>query len=51
MVAKLDRDQEFEPRLKSKMIDGKIQTPSLEDMYPHMDSGSLKLIMEQGLND
>lgn len=45
VVAKLDQDQEFEPRLKSKMVNGIIQTPMLEDMYPHLDSDELSLIM------
>ncbi len=45
VVAKLDQDQEFEPRLKSKMVNGIIQTPVLEDMYPHLDSDELSLIM------
>jgi acetolactate synthase-1/2/3 large subunit len=49
MVAKLDPDQEFEPRLKSKMIAGRIQTPSLEDMYPHLDPNELSQCMSQGL--
>lgn len=48
LVAKLDRDQEFEPRLKSKMVDGKIKTPSLEDMYPHIDAHKLSTIMVRG---
>ena len=30
----VDTIQEFEPKLKSKTINGKITTPSLEDMYP-----------------
>ena len=30
----VDTIQEFEPKLKSKTINGKINTPSLEDMYP-----------------
>lgn len=45
IVAKLDREQEFEPRLKSKMVDGKIQTPSLEDMFPHLDSQEIANVM------
>ncbi len=36
-VAHLDRGQEFEPRLKSRVIDGKITTPDLDDMYPHLN--------------
>jgi acetolactate synthase-1/2/3 large subunit len=48
MVAKLDPTQEFEPRLKSRLIDGKIQTPELDDMYPfwersHLDEVRKKL--------
>ena len=45
IIAKLDQDQEFEPRLKSKMVDGVINTPSLEDMYPHLDTKELSRIM------
>ncbi len=45
VVARLDQDQEFEPRLKSKMVDGVIQTPGLEDMYPHLDSEELSSVM------
>lgn len=45
IVAKLDRDQEFEPRLKSKIVDGKIQTPSLEDMHPNLDSQEIENVM------
>ncbi len=45
IVAKLDQDQEFEPRLKSKMVDGSIRTPMLEDMYPHLDPEELSKIM------
>jgi acetolactate synthase-1/2/3 large subunit len=47
IVAKLDQDQEFEPRLKSKMVDGVIRTPSLEDMYPHLDNKELSRVMEE----
>jgi acetolactate synthase-1/2/3 large subunit len=32
----LDLIQEFEPRLKSKMVDGVITTPELDDMYPFL---------------
>ncbi len=45
IVAKLDQDQEFEPRLKSKMVEGVIQTPTLEDMYPHLPSQELAKVM------
>jgi acetolactate synthase-1/2/3 large subunit len=47
IIAKLDQDQEFEPRLKSKMVDGVIKTPSLEDMYPHLDTKELSRIMRE----
>ena len=45
IVAKLDQDQEFEPRLRSKMIEGVIQTPTLEDMYPHLPEHELAKVM------
>jgi acetolactate synthase I/II/III large subunit len=32
----LDLIQEFEPRLKSKMVDGVITTPELDDMHPFL---------------
>jgi acetolactate synthase I/II/III large subunit len=32
----LDVDQEFEPRLKSKMVHGEITTPELDDMHPFL---------------
>jgi acetolactate synthase I/II/III large subunit len=35
-VAPLDQVQEFEPRLRSRMVDGVIRTPALDDMYPHL---------------
>jgi acetolactate synthase-1/2/3 large subunit len=45
IVAKLDQEQEFEPRLKSKMVDGEIRTPVLEDMYPHLPADELFEVM------
>jgi acetolactate synthase-1/2/3 large subunit len=36
LVANLDQSQEFEPRLKSKQVGNKIQTPELDDMYPNL---------------
>jgi acetolactate synthase-1/2/3 large subunit len=36
-VVPLDPAQEFEPRLRSRMIDGVIRTPELDDMYPFLD--------------
>lgn len=38
----LDLKQEFEPRLKSKMVDGVISTPELDDMYPFLDPAELE---------
>lgn len=43
-VANLDRLQEFEPRLKSRLVDGVIQTPTLDDMYPHLGDEVLSAI-------
>jgi acetolactate synthase-1/2/3 large subunit len=38
----LDVSQEFEPRLRSRILpDGKIQTPNLEDMYPFLSPEEL----------
>jgi acetolactate synthase-1/2/3 large subunit len=38
----LDPAQEFEPRLRSKILpDGKITTPNLEDMYPFLSPEEL----------
>lgn len=39
----LDTKQEFEPRLKSRILpDGKIVSPALEDMFPFLDAEELK---------
>lgn len=46
IVAKLDQEQEFEPRLRSRIVNGEIQTPELDDMYPHMADIELKQIRE-----
>lgn len=43
-VVKLYEAQEFEPRLKSKMIDGTIQTPELDDMFPHLPTEELSSV-------
>lgn len=43
-VVELDLIQEFEPRLKSKMVGETIQTPELDDMYPFLDSDILDFI-------
>jgi acetolactate synthase-1/2/3 large subunit len=44
LVAHLDREQEFEPRLKSRVENGVITTPELDDMYPHLPDDILELI-------
>jgi len=43
-VVPLDRRQEFEPRLRSRMRDGKITTPPLDDMYPHLSDEDLEAV-------
>jgi acetolactate synthase-1/2/3 large subunit len=44
LVARLDREQEFEPRLKSRIENGVITTPELDDMYPHLPDDIIKLV-------
>lgn len=46
LVVKLDQSQEFQPRLKSKMISGVIQTPELDDMFPHLETTELEKIRD-----
>jgi len=43
-VVKLYEEQEFEPRLKSQIVDGVIKTPELDDMFPHLPAQELDLI-------
>jgi acetolactate synthase-1/2/3 large subunit len=43
-VAPLDLEQEFEPRLKSRMADGVITTPELDDMFPFLPAEELDAI-------
>lgn len=45
----LDLEQEFEPRLKSKMVDGVISTPELDDMHPFLDPELLAEIRNSAL--
>jgi acetolactate synthase-1/2/3 large subunit len=45
----LDLNQEFEPRLKSKMVDGVITTPELDDMFPFLDPQELTDIRNSAL--
>lgn len=46
---KLDLKQEFEPRLKSKIVDGLISTPELDDMYPFLDPDELRSVRDSAL--
>jgi acetolactate synthase-1/2/3 large subunit len=46
LVADLEESQEFEPRLKSRQVGNEIQTPELDDMYPHLSDARLKKIRE-----
>ena len=45
----LDTIQEFEPRLKSKMENGIIKTPELEDMYPFLDAEEILSVRASAL--
>lgn len=44
LVAHLDREQEFEPRLKSRVENGVITTPELDDMFPHLPDDILEKV-------
>jgi acetolactate synthase I/II/III large subunit len=50
LVVPLDPRQEFEPRLKSKIVAGKIETPELDDMWPHLPDSVIKAIRESALD-
>jgi hypothetical protein len=41
-VARLDPQQEFEPRLKSRVVEGRIHTPALDDMHPPLPEAELQ---------
>jgi acetolactate synthase-1/2/3 large subunit len=45
----LDLHQEFEPRLKSKMVDGVISTPELDDMHPFLSPEEITSIRASAL--
>ena len=45
----LDRIQEFEPRLKSRMVDGVIRTPELEDMFPFLPPEEIEAVRRSAL--
>lgn len=46
-VVELDLIQEFEPRLKSKMVDGRIVTPDLDDMFPFLETSELESVKRE----
>jgi acetolactate synthase-1/2/3 large subunit len=50
LVAPLEVSQEFIPRLKSKMVNGTIQTPELDDMFPHIEESELENIRNSAKN-
>ena len=43
-VVKLDEAQEFQPRLKSKLENGAITTPALDDMFPNLATPELQSV-------
>jgi acetolactate synthase-1/2/3 large subunit len=45
----LDRKQEFQPRLKSRMVDGVIRTPELEDMFPFLPPEEIEAVRQSAL--
>ncbi len=42
--AKVDETQGFEPRLKSRLENGQIRTPELDDMFPFLETAELEEI-------
>lgn len=50
IVATLDREQEFEPRLKSRIVNGVIETPELDDMFPHISDIEISKVREDAVN-
>jgi acetolactate synthase-1/2/3 large subunit len=50
LIVKLDASQEFQPRLKSRMVDGKIETPELDDMFPFLKNEEVIEFRESPLN-
>ena len=43
----VDTKQEFEPKLKSKKVNNKIITPSLENMYPFLSEETNRKILKK----
>jgi hypothetical protein len=50
LVAPLEVSQEFIPRLKSKMVNGTIQTHELDDMFQHIDELELENLRKSAKN-
>lgn len=48
-VAPLDREQEIQPRLKSRMSGGRITSPALDDMYPHLEPATVAEVRASAL--
>jgi acetolactate synthase-1/2/3 large subunit len=48
-VVPLDLEQEFEPRLKSRMVDGVISTPELDDMFPFLPPEEIERVRGSAL--
>jgi acetolactate synthase-1/2/3 large subunit len=48
-VVHLDTEQEFEPRLKSRMTEAGIVTPPLDDMYPHLPEETLERVRREAI--
>ena len=44
LVAQISKNQEFTPRLKSKMSNSGMISPSLDDMFPHLSDTELHVI-------
>ena len=44
LVAQISKNQEFTPRLKSKMSNSGMISPSLDDMFPHLSNTELQKI-------
>ncbi len=50
LVVDLEESQEFEPRLKSRKVGSEIQTPELDDMFPHLPDETLTKVRISALD-
>jgi acetolactate synthase-1/2/3 large subunit len=50
LVVQVDPSQEFSPRLKSRLENGIISTPDLDDMYPFLPRTELNLVRDTAGN-